>query len=162
QAAQGSPEGSPLADAAAEFLAQALNALNAQGQANLGQGQQGKPEQGQGQGKPEQGQGQGQPEQGQGEAGQAMSAAAQAQAQSMRQGRTPGQGQMPGQNPMSNMPGQGKGASVQSGPLAEGQLPTNVLLKPGDWGKLPPRLAKDLTEAQREAIGGEYRHMVET
>jgi hypothetical protein len=153
--AQGSPEGSPLADAAAEFLAQALNALNGEG----------KPEQGQGQGKPEQGQGQGHPEQGQGqgeEAGQAMSAAAQAQAQSMRQGRTPGQGQQPGQNPMSNMPGQGKGASVQSGPLAEGQLPANALLKPGDWGKLPPRLARDLMEAQREAVGGEYRHMVET
>jgi len=153
QPQQGSPEGSPLAEAAAEFLAQALNALNAQGQPNLGQGQ-GKPEQGQGQGQPEQGQGQG-------EAGQAMSAAAQAQAQSMRQGRTPGQGQQPGQNPMSNMPGQGKGASVQSGPLAEGQLPTNVLLKPGDWGKLPKKLAQDLTEAQRENVGGEYGQMIQ-
>jgi hypothetical protein len=165
QPAQGSPEGSPLAEAAAEFLAQALNALNGEGQPNLGQGQ-GKPEQGQGQGKPEQGQGQGKPEQGQGEgqgeAGQAMSAAAQAQAQSMRQGRTPGQGQQPGQNPMSNTPGQGKGAAVQSGPLAEGQLPTNVLLKPGDWGKLPPRLARDLMAAQGEPVGGEYRHMVES
>jgi len=128
----------------------------AQGQGQ--KGQQGQPQQGQG--KPEPGQGQGEP--GQGEAGQAMAAAAQAQAQSMRQGRTPGQGQMPGQNPMSNQPGQGKGASVQAGPMAEGQLPANVLLKPGDWGKLPPRLAKDLMEAQREAVGGEYRHMVET
>lgn len=149
--AQGA-EGSPLADAAAEFLAQALNALNGQG----------KPEQGQGQGKPEPGQGQGQPEPGQGDAGQAMAAAAQAQAASMRQGRTPGQGQQPGQNPMSNTPGQGKGASVQAGPTAEGNLPANVLLKPGDWGKLPPRLARDLMEAQRESVGGEYRHMVET
>jgi len=160
---QGSPEGSPLSDAAAEFLAQALNALNGQGKPDMAQGQGQKGQQGppqQGQGQPEPGQGQGEP--GQGEAGQAMAAAAQAQAQSMRQGRTPGQGQMPGQNPMSNMPGQGKGASVQAGPMAEGQLPANVLLKPGDWGKLPPRLAKDLMEAQREAVGGEYRHMVET
>jgi hypothetical protein len=147
-------EGSPLADAAAEFLAQALNALNGEG----------KPEQGQGQGKPEPGQGQGKPEpgQGQGDAAQAMAAAAQAQAASMRQGRTPGQGQQPGQNPMSNMPGQGKGASVQAGPMGEGNLPANALLKPGDWGKLPPRLAKDLMEAQRESLGGEYKHMVET
>jgi hypothetical protein len=160
--AQGAPEGSPLSDPAAEFLAQALNSLNGEGQNQLAQGQ-GKMERGQqGQGKPEQGQGQGEPEQGQGEAGQATSAAAQAQAQSMRQGRTPGQGQQPGQNPFSNMPGQGKGASVQAGPLAEGELPQNVLLKPGDWGKLPPRLAKDLMEAQRENVGGEYRHMVET
>jgi len=152
--AQGADSG-PLADAAAEFLAQALNALN---------GQQGQPQQGQGQGKPEQGQGQGQPEQGQGQGdpAQAMAAAAQAQAAAMRQGRTPGQGQQPGQNPMSNTPGQGKGASVQSGPMAEGDLPGNVLLKPGDWGKLPPRLARDLMEAQRESVGGEYRHMVET
>ena len=145
-------ESSPLADAAAEFLAQALNALNGQG----------KPEQGQGQGKPEQGQGQGQPEPGQGDAAQAMAAAAQAQAASMRQGRTPGQGQQPGQNPMSNTPGQGKGASVQAGPMEAGNLANTPLLKPGDWGKLPPRLARDLMEAQRESVGGEYRHMVET
>jgi hypothetical protein len=150
--AQGA-EGSPLADAAAEFLAQALNALNGQGQPEKGQGQ-GQPHP-PGQGPPEQGQGQG-------DAAQAMAAAAQAQAASMRQGRTPGQGQQPGQNPMSNMPGQGKGASVQAGPMAEGNLPANVLLKPGDWGKLPPRLAHDLMEAQRESVGGEYRHMVET
>ncbi len=148
-------EGSPLADAAAEFLAQALNALN---------GEQGQPQQGQGQGKPEQGQGQGQPEQGQGQgdAAQAMAAAAQAQAAAMRQGRTPGQGQQPGQNPMSNTPGQGKGASVQAGPMEAGNLANSPLLKPGDWGKLPPRLARDLMEAQRESVGGEYRHMVET
>jgi hypothetical protein len=145
--AQGA-ESSPLADAAAEFMAQALNALNGQGQPQ------------QGQGPPHQGQGQ--PEQGQGDPGQAMAAAAQAQAAAMRQGRTPGQGQQPGQNPMSNMPGQGKGASVQAGPMAEGNLPANALLKPGDWGKLPPRLARDLMEAQRESVGGEYRHMVET
>jgi hypothetical protein len=91
-----------------------------------------------------------------------MAAAAQAQASAMRQGRAPGQGQMPGQNPMSNHPGQGKGAAVEAGPMAEGNLPPNALLKPGDWGKLPPRLARDLMEAQREAVGGEYRHMVET
>ena len=141
-------EGAPLADAAAEFMAQALNALNGQGQ----------PQPGQGPPHP----GQGQPEPGQGDAAQAMAAAAQAQAASMRQGRTPGQGQQPGQNPMSNMPGQGKGASVQAGPMAEGNLPPGALLKPGDWGKLPPRLARDLMEAQRESVGGEYRHMVET
>jgi hypothetical protein len=152
QAQQGA-EGSPLSEAAAEFMAQALNALNGQPQ----------PGQGQAQGKPEQGQGQGQePGQGQGEAAQAMAAAAQAQASAMRQGRAPGQGQQPGQNPMSNTPGQGKGAAVQAGPMAEGNLPQNVLLKPGDWGKLPPRLARDLMEAQREAVGGEYRHQVET
>ena len=37
-----------------------------------------------------------------------------------------------------------------------------VLLKPGEWGKLPPKLARDLMEAQREGVSGEYRAMVET
>jgi hypothetical protein len=52
----------------------------------------------------------------------------------------------------------GKGLS---GPLRQGLLPSNVLLKPGDWGKLPPKLARDLLEAQRESFSGEYRHRVE-
>ena len=85
----------------------------------------------------------------------------------MRQGRTPGQqpgqgeGQEPGQNPFSQSQTPGKGAAVQAGQMPEGQLP-NALLKPGEWGKLPPRLAKDLMESQREGVSGEYRHMVET
>ena len=58
--------------------------------------------------------------------------------------------------------GAGKGASVEAGRQAEGQLPTGALLKPGEWGKLPPRLARDLMEAQRESVSGEYRAMVET
>jgi hypothetical protein len=36
-----------------------------------------------------------------------------------------------------------------------------VLLKPGDWGKLPKKLAQDLTEAQRENVGGEYGQMIQ-
>jgi hypothetical protein len=51
---------------------------------------------------------------------------------------------------------------VQSGALAEGQLPEGMMLRPGEWGKLPPRLARDLMEAQRENLSGEYRAMVET
>jgi hypothetical protein len=154
---QGPPDGQPaeasgLSEAASQLLAQALNALNGQ------QGQQPAP--------PGQGQ--------QGQAQQAVQSAAQAQAQSMAQGRSQGQqgqgqpgqpGQpatQPGQMPFSQTPGSGKGASVESGRLAEGQLPPGALLKPGEWGKLPPRLARDLMEAQRESVSGEYRNMVET
>ena len=79
-----------------------------------------------------------------------------------QQGQGQAQGQQPGQMPFSQTPGSGKGASVEAGPQAEGKLPPGALLKPGEWGKLPPRLARDLMEAQREAVGGEYRPMVET
>jgi hypothetical protein len=161
--ASGMPDGA-LADAAAEFLAQALNALNAEGQTPSGQ-QPGQPQPGQApQGQPGQ---QGEQGQGQGEAAQqALASAAQAQAQAMRQGRTPGQaqqgqGQQPGQNPLSQSQTPGKGASVDAGQLPEGAVP-NALLKAGEWGKLPPRLARDLMESQREGVSGEYRHMVET
>jgi hypothetical protein len=156
--AQAAQEGQPgqegqLSESASEFLAQALNALNAQGQ------QPGQPQQQPGQ--------QGQPSAAQ----QAAQSAAQQQQQSMAQQRSQGQqpgqqgqgqGQQPGQMPFSQSPGAGKGAQVQSGPLGEGQLPEGVMLRPGEWGKLPPRLARDLLEAQREGVGGEYRQMVET
>jgi hypothetical protein len=149
------PQGEPgeasegaLSEAAAQFLAQALNALNGQGKPPGGPPGQQPP------GGPP------------GPAQQAVQSAAQAQAQSMMQGRTPGQGQapgqQPGQQPFSQAPGTGKGAAVNAGRLPEGVLPQNVVLKPGDWGKLPPRLARDLMEAQRESVGGEYRNMIET
>jgi hypothetical protein len=51
---------------------------------------------------------------------------------------------------------------VESGALGEGGRLAEVLLKPGEWGKLPPKLARDLMEAQREGVSGEYRAMVET
>jgi hypothetical protein len=138
-------EASGLAEQASQLLAQALNALN---------------------GEPP---GQGQPPGQQGPAQQAVQSAAQAQQQAMAQSRSqgqPGQGQaqgnQPGQMPFSQNPGAGKGASVEAGRQAEGQLPPGALLKPGEWGKLPPRLARDLMEAQRESVSGEYRTMVET
>jgi hypothetical protein len=88
-------------------------------------------------------------------------------AQQRSQGSQPGQagqgqGQQPGQMPFSQSPGAGKGAQIESGARSEGQLPEGVMLRPGEWGKLPPRLARDLLEAQRENVSGEYRQMVET
>jgi hypothetical protein len=141
---------SGLSESAAEFMANALNALD---QAmNSEQGQQGQQGQQPGQGQPQQGP----------SAAQAMASAAAAQAQSMRQGRTPGQGQQPGQMPFSQQSSQGAGASVEAGELPQGQLPATAALKKGDWGRLPPRLARDLMEAQRENVSGEYRTMIET
>ncbi len=143
--AQGDFQEGQLSEAAAEFLAQALNALNAQGQAP-GEGPPGQP----------------------GPAQQAAESAAQSQQQAMSQQRSQGQpgrgqpGRQPGQAPFSQAPGAGKGAQVESGPLGQGELPEGLMLRPGEWGKLPPRLARDLLEARREGVSGEYRQMVET
>jgi hypothetical protein len=90
--------------------------------------------QGHGQG---QGQGQGQPGQGQGQG----------------QGQ-PGQGGQGGQVP-------GTGAQVEAPPTAAGDLPAADALKRGDWGRLPPRLARELLEGQRDDVTGEYRAQVE-
>ena len=145
-------EGTPLSEAASEFLAQALDALHgapaatpAGAPAAAGQPSSGPPTPSQ----------------------QALQAAAQAQAQAMMQQRSqagqPGApSSAPGQSPFSNAPGQGKGAGVDAPPVAAGELPGQVLLRPGEWGKLPPALARDLLEAQREGVSGEYRAMVET
>ncbi len=35
-------------------------------------------------------------------------------------------------------------------------------LEANDWGKLPPKLAKDLVEGSRESVSSEYRSQVET
>ncbi len=147
----GRPEAPPggLSESAAQFMAQALNALNAP--PGPPQGQPGAPR-------------------------QAMQSAAQAQSQSMSQERSQGQGQgrpgqgkaqapgqAPGNLPFSRTPGSGKsGAKVEAGAIGESRFPPGGLLRPGEWGKLPPRLARDLMEAQRESVAGEYRNMVET
>jgi hypothetical protein len=31
-----------------------------------------------------------------------------------------------------------------------------------EWGKLPPKLAKDLVEGSRESVSSEYRNQIET
>ena len=43
-----------------------------------------------------------------------------------------------------------------------GTVPEMQVLKKGDWGKLRPQLAKDLSKGQSEVIPAEYREAVET
>jgi len=43
-----------------------------------------------------------------------------------------------------------------------GAVPDMQALKKGDWGKLRPQLAKDLSKGQGEAIAADYREAVET
>jgi hypothetical protein len=43
-----------------------------------------------------------------------------------------------------------------------GNLPNAGGKAGGDWGKLPPQLARELIEGQRDGSGGEYRSMIDT
>jgi hypothetical protein len=90
-------------------------------------------------------------------AAQAMAAAAQAQAAAMAQSR------IPGQNPKSEgfQLNSGEGAAVQAGAMAFQNLPAIQEKAKLEWGRLPPKLAKDLMDGRREAVSGEYRNRVE-
>ncbi len=71
--------------------------------------------------------------------------------------------------PMKGMPpktpsNMAKSMGGAGAPMAtpQGAVPDKQDLKKGDWGKLRPQLAKDLSKGQSEAIAAEYREAVET
>ena len=88
----------------------------------------------------------------------AAAAAAQTQSDSMIGARA--KGLAPGQQPLSASASSGSGSDIAANGRGEGALP---IVKPtaGNWGKLPPKLARDLLDSQREGVGGEYREMVD-
>ncbi len=89
---------------------------------------------------------------------------AQAAMASLRQGRSgmpsplPGLPGPPGP-PMEKSLG---GAALQAAPPSQGQPPELQALQKGDWGKLPKKLADQLTKGQSETIPAEYREAVAT
>ena len=101
------------------------------------------------------------------EAQAALTAAMQAQASALQSARaaesamaallgdTPGAPESEGPSPP------GPGASVEAGPLAEGQLPGSRAMDNAVWGRLPPSQMRDLMEGRREVVSDEYRRMVE-
>ena len=165
---------------ALDALDQQLNPATAQQPAN-GEGQQGQEgqqgkqgQQGQQQAGQQQGKGEQQGQQGKdGQLGQqgdgksasksAMAQAAQAASDSMRKSRAENSSPQPG----SLLSGSQSDKSV-GGAKAEGtamnvkDLPNANGLKRGDWGKLPKKLADQLTKGSQESIPGEYRQAVET
>ncbi len=163
----------------AQWMARALDSLDAamhpasapagseSGQPGQSPSQQGQPNQGQqaqsGQPQPGQSQSQGQPspsaQAAQSLAAQAAQAAAQSQAVSMMSARN--QGLTPGQQPFSEANGQGNGAAFNAAGMDVGALPDVPGIARADWGKLPPKLARDLLESRREGVAGEYREMVD-
>ncbi|TLD69056.1 hypothetical protein FEM03_19500 [Phragmitibacter flavus] len=144
------------------MLAQALDqldqAVNPMGQGDAEQQQQGQQQQQQ-------------------SAQQSLANAAQSQAQSMAQDRA--QGQVPGQQPspgqgqtaQQNSPSPPAGQQGQPSPDAGGNLsmtapntlvPVLTLQGNESWGRLPARMAKDLTEATRQEPSPEYRAAIES
>jgi hypothetical protein len=97
------------------------------------------------------------------QAQQAMAAAAQAQAAAMRSARTPPPN---GEKPMTakgGMQADSKtGAQANGNADAYGALPSAKTLSEGDWGKLPKKMAEQLTQGQRETTSSEYRKQIET
>lgn len=150
----------------AQSLAQALDQLDAQlNPMNGGQPQQA--QQGQ-----QQGQQPGQQQQG---AQQSLSQAQQSQQQSMAQSRA--QGKVPGQSqsnqqtaqnqPKSNQQADSGQQSKDGGNYTQVMKNGQMVLVPvgefsvADWGKLPSRMAEDLTEATRQEAAPEYRAAIE-
>ena len=74
------------------------------------------------------------------------------------------QSRIPGQSPKSEgfQLNSGEGAAVQAGAMAFQVLPALQEKLKQEWGRLPPKLAKDLMDGRREAVSGEYRERVET
>ncbi len=87
----------------------------------------------------------------------AVQSAAEAQADAMKDARS--NNMVPGEQPISQAASQGGGAKARALAVMQGKLPEAVVIR-GDWGKLPPKLAKDLLDSQREGVGGEYREQV--
>jgi len=152
-----SPAGEPTAATSAEQkeMAEALDALDQQladaaaaaaaaaAQSPPGEGPPGKGPPGQGPPGPM--------------AGMAQSAMA-----SMRQGRSPKPSKMPGiPGPFDPKEKSEAGAKLDSAPPSNGIPPELAAMKKGDWGKLPKKLAEDLSKGRAEAIPDEYREAVE-
>ena len=62
---------------------------------------------------------------------------------------------------MSRM-AESKGGAGSPNPTGAGAPPTMAELKRGDWGRLPPKMAEDISKGLSETIPTEYREAVET
>ena len=149
-------------------MARALDALDQQLNASAnpqqadGQPQAGQP--GQQPGQPGQKPGQpGQPGDAKSQSQSAMAQAAPEAAASMRASRSESSATQPGSLLSANQSDKSLGGAKADGTaLGAGNLPAAAGLKRGDWGKLPKRLADQLTKGSQEAIPGDYRQAVET
>lgn len=187
-AAQPAPagQGGNASTAEQQAMARALDALDQQlnpsaPQQSAGEGESQQPGQPGQQGKGEQGQQaqngskdaegnqsgqpgqQGQPGQAQAAAQSAMAQAAQAAQTAMRMDRAQSSATQPGSLLGSNQSEKSMGGAKAEGTALQAKdLPDAQGLKRGDWGRLPKKLAEQLTKGSQESIPGEYRQAVET
>ena len=86
-----------------------------------------------------------------------VQSAAEAQASAMKDAR--GNNLLPGEKPLSQGISQGSGTAFKTMGMMYGKIPEGST-RGADWGKLPPKIARDLLDSQREGVSGEYREMV--
>jgi hypothetical protein len=97
------------------------------------------------------------------QANSAMAATAQAAAAALRDSRGQGDAGARGNASMSGAQRKSKGgAQVGGRPTAYRPPPEAKNPKNGEWGKLPKKVAEELSQGQRESVAGEYRSQVET
>ena len=164
----GQPNVSAFEQTQAQSLAQALDQLDAQLHPMSPGQQQQQSQDGQQQQQGQQGQKQ--------DAQQSLSQAQQSQQQSMAQARA--QGKVPGQSQSNQQTAQNKPPqqsqqdaqgqeSKEGGNFTQTMKDGKMVLVPvgeisvADWGKLPSRMAEDLTEATRQEAAPEYRAAIE-
>ena len=142
-------------------MARTLDALDAAMNAPAQSGEPTAQQPGQ-QGQPQPGQGQGQPAMAQAQS--AMQQAAQAAQQAMKQARSQGVAPTPeGYEMQGDQQEKSEGGlNAQALEKAHGATPDAKGLKQGDWGKLPKKLAEQLSRGQGETVAAEYRTQVET
>ena len=93
-----------------------------------------------------------------------MAAAAQAAQAQMRAQRSQSVSPTPaGFTPQGDQQEKSEGGTLAQAPVqGYGVVPDARTLKAGEWGKLPKKMAEQLTKGQQEGIAPEYRNQVQT
>jgi hypothetical protein len=90
-------------------------------------------------------------------AARALAEASQTQSQAMAQARSPIQNTFNGTNSLES----NDQSYMEEQDLTFQEIPELDKEEFEEWGKLPPKLAKDLMESRRENVSGDYRNRVE-
>ena len=91
------------------------------------------------------------------DAARALAEASQSQSQAMAQARSPIQNTFNGTNSLES----NDQSYMEEQALTFQEIPELNKEEFEEWGKLPPKLAKDLMESRRENVSGDYRNRVE-
>ena len=91
------------------------------------------------------------------DAARALAEASQSQSQAMAQARSPIQNAFNGTNSLES----NDQSYMEEQALTFQEIPELDKEEFEEWGKLPPKLAKDLMESRRENVSGDYRNRVE-